>query len=93
MGDLDHVTLITAAREDVQGLTPEQRSLIKLCWGGWLTVVEAAAHLGLPVAFTKMLVADLLRSGHITAEAPTAPAPRGPSMELLKEVLRGLQRI
>ena len=46
LGTLDHVTLVTAtAREDQDHhrLGPEQRSLVRLCSGGWLSVAEIAA--------------------------------------------------
>ncbi|PRY39538.1 DUF742 domain-containing protein [Umezawaea tangerina] len=89
---LDHVTLITASREDVEGLEPETRRLVRLCLGGWLSVAEAAVHLGLPVSVTKVLVADLVDSGHVTATAPAAPAG-APSPQLLKDVLDGLRAL
>jgi DNA-directed RNA polymerase specialized sigma24 family protein len=85
----DHVTLVSAVRDDLDGLTPEQQRLIRLCLGGWLSIAEVAAHLVLPVSVTKVLLADLVDTGHITATAPrggAAPITR----ELLQEVHRAL---
>ncbi|MCS7482943.1 DUF742 domain-containing protein [Umezawaea endophytica] len=89
---LDHITLITATKDDVAGLEPEKRRLVRLCRGGWLSVAEAASHLDLPISVTKVLLADLVDSGHITATAPAAPAGV-PPRQLLKDVLDGLRAL
>ncbi|WP_199442133.1 DUF742 domain-containing protein [Umezawaea beigongshangensis] len=89
---LDHITLITAAREDLTDLGPEQCRLMRVCLGGWLSVAEVAANLRLPTSVTKVLLADLVDSGHITATAPAAPAGI-PGEQLLKDVLDGLRAL
>ncbi|WP_433498538.1 DUF742 domain-containing protein [Sphaerimonospora sp. CA-214678] len=90
---LDHVSLVIAGHDlPLAGLGPESRRLMVLCRGGALSVAEVAAHLGLPTGVVKVLLADLLDSGHITARAPARVADR-PSLELLQEVLDGLRAL
>lgn len=85
--DLDHVTLLFAANAPLAGLGLDHRRVMTLCQGGPLTVADVAAHLSLPFAVVKILVSDLIDSGHLSRPAPVAlPAP-----ELLKEVLDGLR--
>lgn len=68
--------------------TPQLRALLRLCGGGVLSVAEAAAHLVLPVSVVRILVGDLIATGHLQAHAGSFSEP---SMELLKEVLDGLR--
>jgi DNA-directed RNA polymerase specialized sigma24 family protein len=84
------VTLVTAAHDQVAGLSPEKRRAMQLCRGGSLSVAEVAAHLSLPISVTKVLISDLVDSGHILAQTPAARAEL-PQMEILQEVLDGLR--
>jgi hypothetical protein len=100
LGTLDHVTLVTAtatatAREDQDHhrLGPEQRSVVRLCSGGWLSVAEIAAHLALPSSVVKVLVADLVVAGHLTIGAAPAVPSQGPGADLLRQVLEGLHAL
>lgn len=86
----DLVTLVTASRTQVAGLNPEKRKVMELCQGGALSVAEVAAHLALPVSVTKVLLSDLVDSGHIVTRA-SATEPDEPSDRLLREVLDGLR--
>lgn len=55
-----------------------------------LSLAEVAGHLELPVSVTKVLVADLMDSGHLVTRAPIPSA--GPSdTGILQEVLDGLR--
>ncbi|WP_106399755.1 DUF742 domain-containing protein [Actinocorallia populi] len=85
----DLVTLVAVARPATTGLTPEQRRVMELCRGGALSVAEIAGHLRLPVTITKVLLSDLVDSGHLVVRSP-APSQR-PSAGLLQEVLDGLR--
>ncbi|GAA0947278.1 DUF742 domain-containing protein [Actinocorallia libanotica] len=85
----DLVTLVVAARTATTGLTPEQRRVMELCRGGALSVAEIAGHLRLPVSITKVLLSDLVDSGHLVVRSPS-PSQR-PSADLLQEVLDGLR--
>ncbi|MBP2328857.1 hypothetical protein JOF56_009242 [Kibdelosporangium banguiense] len=90
--DFHHITLISAVRNNFDGLTPEKARLVRLCLGGLLSVAEVAAHLALPVGVTKVLLGDLVDTGHITTTSPRArTAP--PTREVLEEVLHALQRL
>ncbi|ASU81916.1 DUF742 domain-containing protein [Nocardiopsis gilva YIM 90087] len=91
----DLVTLVMAAGDLSNGLpmadlSPEKRRIVELCRGGSLSVAEVAGHLELPVSVTKVLLSDLVDSGHLATRAP-APAARIPQAQLLQEVLDGLR--
>lgn len=88
---LDLVTLVMALhRRPLDGLNPEKRRVVHLCAGGALSVAETAAHLSLPVSVTKVLLSDLIDSGHLTVRPPVPRAQR-PDAQLLEEVLHGLR--
>lgn len=86
----DLVTLVTVGRTQLAGLNPEKRRVMELCQGGALSVAEVAAHLVLPVSVTKVLLSDLVDSGHIMTRA-SAIEPELPDDRLLREVLDGLR--
>nr|CEL15536.1 hypothetical protein [Kibdelosporangium sp. MJ126-NF4]CTQ98202.1 hypothetical protein [Kibdelosporangium sp. MJ126-NF4] len=86
----DVVTVVVATREQVSGLSPEKRRLMELCRGGALSVAEVAAHLSLPISVVKVLLSDLLDSGHIATHA-ALPRTIRPDLQLLKDVLDGLR--
>jgi Protein of unknown function (DUF742) len=90
---LDHVTLVTVGADpESHRMGPEQRSVLRLCAGGWLSVAEIAAHLALPSSVVKVLVADLVVSGQLIVGAATVPV-RGVSVDLLRQVLEGLHAL
>jgi hypothetical protein len=74
---------ITAPREVV--------ALVRMCQR-LLSLVEAAAHLELPVSLVKVLASDLVDSGHLTARSGV-PQAVPPDSQTLKEVLDGLRRL
>ena len=86
----DLVTLVMATKARTVGLSPEKRRVMELCQGGALSVAEVAGHLGLAVGITKVLLSDLVDSGHITTRAPV-PETSAPEDRLLREVLDGLR--
>jgi hypothetical protein len=86
----DLVTLVSMARHDLGGLSPEKRRVMELCRGGSLSVAEIAGHLDLPVSVTKVLLSDLMDSGHLMTRA-AGPEARLPEPRLLQEVLDGLR--
>jgi hypothetical protein len=87
----DLVTLVIAARDrPLAGLSPEKRRLVELCMPGALSVAEVAGHLQLPVSVTKVLLGDLVDSGHIVTRAPI-PKAELPDAQILQEVLDGLR--
>jgi DNA-binding NarL/FixJ family response regulator len=94
LSTLDHVTLVTVGTEqDHHRLSPEQRAVVRLCAGGWLSVAEIAAHLALPSSVVKVLVADLIVSGHLSSGGAAAVQPDVPHADLLRQVLEGLHAL
>ncbi|WP_307847612.1 DUF742 domain-containing protein [Streptomyces sp. F63] len=88
---LDFVTLVMAMNDrPLGGLSPEKKRLMELCRGGALSVAEVAGHLELSVSVVKVLLSDLIDSGHITTRAPV-PKAQLPQAQLLQEVLDGLR--
>jgi hypothetical protein len=88
---LDLVTLLIAADDlPLMGLSPEKRRMMELCRPGALSVAEVADCLELPVSVTKILIADLMDSGHLVTRAPI-PAARLSDARILQEVLDGLR--
>lgn len=101
---LDLITLLIAADDrPPTGLNPEKQRVMELCRPGALSLAEVAAHLRLPVSVTKVLVADLMDSGHIVTRTPSPgfpdpthqgghpPAARPFDVGILQEVLDGLR--
>ncbi|MEV5709887.1 DUF742 domain-containing protein [Actinoallomurus sp. NPDC052274] len=86
----DLVTLVMAARSDMTGLNPEKRRVLELCRGGALSVAEVAGHLSLPLSVVKVLLSDLVDSGHIVTRVG-GPDDGETSTRLLQEVLNGLR--
>jgi hypothetical protein len=88
----DLVTLVICTGGDLPrtGLTPEKLRIVELCRGGALSVAEIAGHLRLPIGVTKVLLSDLVDSGHLTTRA-AAPAAQSSKVRLLQEVLDGLR--
>lgn len=81
--DPDKPLAISASRE--------KRALLRMCTR-LLSLVEAAAHLELPVSIVTILASDLVDSGHLTARSGIPEATR-PDRDLLQEVLDGLRRL
>lgn len=86
----DLVTLVMAARSEATGLSPEKRRVLELCRGGALSVAEVAAYLSLPISVTKVLLSDLVDSGHVVTRVGGADNGDSPT-RLLQEVLDGLR--
>lgn len=71
--------------------TREERALVRMC-ERLLSLVEAAAHLELPVSLVKVVASDLVDSGHLIARSGVPQAVL-PDPQLLQEVLDGLRRL
>jgi hypothetical protein len=87
---LDPVMLVVGTGRSVSGATPEKRRLLQLCRGGALSVAEVAGHLQLPLSVTKVLLSDLIDSGHLAVRSP-GPEVHQPDVHLLQELLDGLR--
>jgi hypothetical protein len=93
--DLDLVTLVVAEFEPAAGMQSEHVRILELSRRP-IAVVELAAELRLPVSVVKILIGDLLDTGRLSLRRPSAP-PSGktrlPDMEILKQVLIGLESL
>ena len=93
---LDILTLVMAARTeaDITGLDREYREILRLCQHRALSVAEIAAHLNLLLAAVKVLVSDLIDSGHLIHRPPQpVPAAGRPDIKLLQAVLDGVRKL
>ncbi len=91
--DLLTMVMATGRRPDsCQG--PDYAQVLGLC-GGPVSVAEIAAHIRLPAVVTKVLLADLVDCGALTARAPVAVSAGAGSRTdraLLEAVLHGLRK-
>ncbi|MGK5499344.1 DUF742 domain-containing protein [Streptomyces sp. URMC 125] len=85
-------TLVTASEGALESriLEPESRTILELCSGGFLSVVEIAGHTGLPLGVVRVLLTDLAESGLVHTRAPVPIAERA-DRKLLEDVLNGLR--
>ncbi|MDB1086585.1 DUF742 domain-containing protein [Streptomyces sp. ACA25] len=93
---LDVITMVTATQDKpVTGLGPEQRAMVDLCRGGYLSVVEVAGHLRQPLTVTRVLLGDLLDTGHLVIRArESAPGTAElTDADILGRLLHGLQAL
>ena len=90
----DLVTLIVSECDPLSGMQSEYAEILRLCETP-TAVVEIASLLGLPVSIVRILLADLLAQGRITARHPrAAESPEDlPDPEILKQVLVGLRNL
>ncbi|MFE6690579.1 DUF742 domain-containing protein [Streptomyces sp. NPDC057743] len=94
--DFDLMTMVRATGRRPAGLQgPDYDRVLGLCDGRTVPVAEIAAHIRLPVAVAKVLLADLVDCGALATRTPSAvsagPAPR-PDRALLEAVLHGLRQ-
>lgn len=92
----DLVTIVVGETEPALGMQSEHVRILRLCRTHPTSVVELSSHLGLPVGVVKILLADLLAAGRISARHPRSAAPGGdlpPAPEMLRKVLRALQKL
>ncbi|GAA3242578.1 DUF742 domain-containing protein [Actinocorallia longicatena] len=87
---LDVVTLVIAEREPARGMQSEHAEILRLAREP-ISVVELSAELHLPVSVIKILLGDLLDTGGVTVRRRTLPPL--PDMEILKQVLIGLENL
>ncbi|AJC54559.1 MULTISPECIES: DUF742 domain-containing protein [Streptomyces] len=91
----DLMTMVRATGRRPAGLQgPDYDRVLGLCYRP-VPVAEVAAHVRLPAVVTKVLLADLVDCGALTARTPSAvsagPAPRT-DRALLEAVLHGLRQ-
>ncbi|MDQ0934569.1 DUF742 domain-containing protein [Streptomyces turgidiscabies] len=86
----DLVTLVVAESDPVPGMQSEHAAILRLTERP-TAVVELAAVLRLPVSITKVLLADLLATGRVSARHPRRTAVTDP--DILEQVLVGLRNL
>ncbi|MEU6082587.1 DUF742 domain-containing protein [Streptomyces sp. NPDC047108] len=93
---VDLITLVMSRRDAATtGLTPEERRVVDLCLRGALSVAEISSHLGLPPSVLRIVLDDLLDSGHVTSRTRIPSTGDRPirNRELLEAVLSGLRAL
>ncbi|WP_330231102.1 DUF742 domain-containing protein [Nocardia sp. NBC_00508] len=92
--NLDIITLVVAIRsaDEAATLDREYGEILRICQGRPLTIAEIAAGLHLLLATVKVLVSDLISSGHLIFSSPTPLLDR-PDVRLLQAVLDGVRNI
>jgi Protein of unknown function (DUF742) len=94
-GSLDIIALVVANTRPEQDLTlsPEQATILGLCWNSMLSVAEIAARSDLPLNVVRILLADLLDAGHVRVVSQPASAGEQPDERILREVINGLRAL
>jgi hypothetical protein len=92
--DLDLVTLIVRESAPSAGMQSEHVRILEIA-ARPTSVVELSSYLALPVSVVKILLADLLVTGKVSARHPSSAqaAGRTPDSEFLKKVLVGLRNL
>ncbi len=88
---LDMLSVVVAAGEPSPEMDPEHVQVLDLCHAP-LSVAEVAAYIRLPLAVTKVLIADLVDRGSMAVRASSSLSDAGDRV-LLEKLLDGLQRI
>ncbi|MFB9831265.1 DUF742 domain-containing protein [Actinoallomurus acaciae] len=89
--ELDLLSLVIATAQAPRGMDPEHHKVLGLCRTP-ISVAEVSAHMRLPVAVTKILLADLVECEAMAMRAPR-PTSGATDRVLLEKLLDGLQRI
>jgi predicted ArsR family transcriptional regulator len=64
-----------------------------MCQRRPLSIAEISAQMGLLLAAVKVLVSDLISSGHLIFRSPPPPATGRPDIKLLQAVLDGVRKL
>jgi hypothetical protein len=93
--ELDIITLVVAVRPeaDVAGLDREYGDILRMCQRRALSIAEISAQMGLLLAAVKVLVSDLINSGHLIYRSPPPPTTGRPDIKLLQAVLDGVRKL
>ena len=93
--ELDIITLVVAVRPeaDVARLDREYGDILRMCQQRPLSIAEISAQMGLLLAAVKVLVSDLISSGHLIYRSPPPPTTGRPDIKLLQAVLDGVRKL
>jgi hypothetical protein len=85
-------SIVTATERAGHGLRGEYRAVVELARQP-VSLIEIGAAIAAPLSVVRVLVADLVRDGHLDVHAPPpAFAHSGPSPLVHAQLLRGLRR-
>jgi hypothetical protein len=73
------------------GLGPRHRAVLELCHSIFLSMAEVSAHIHEPMSVVKVVVDDLITSGHMAARSPRLD--KRSKQTVLEELLHGLQKL
>lgn len=73
------------------GHSPEQVAIVRMCQRP-IAVAEISAHLDLPLSVVRVILGDLLHSGHITVRL-SQPTDTQISIDTLEAMLDGLRSL
>ncbi|MEE1800583.1 DUF742 domain-containing protein [Streptomyces sp. NPDC101062] len=90
----DLVTLVVAESDPTPGMQSEHVTILRMCQTP-TAVVEIAAQLQLPGSIVRIMLADLLDTGRISARHPRTDRSAGrlPDPHILEQVLVGLRNL
>lgn len=89
--DLQFETMVERTGADGQALRFEAARVHELA-GRTIAIAEISATLDVPIGAIKVLVGDLVGSGHLRLHRTTGPAETG-HVELLNRLITGLKRL
>jgi hypothetical protein len=92
-GDLPLEALVTVTdlgRQRSAALRAERRTIVELC-AGPVSVAELASYLHVPVGVARVLVSDLVSSGHLAVQLPRHGPDQRPDPVTLERLLDGLR--
>lgn len=88
---LELETMLTLnTREVPANLSSEHEAICRLC-RKTVSVAEVAAYQALPVGAARVLISDMVERGFIAATTSTDPS--GPTVDLMRRILEGLNRL
>ncbi|GHH15383.1 MULTISPECIES: DUF742 domain-containing protein [Streptomyces] len=73
-------------------LSPEHVDIVGLCRDEPQSVAELAAELDLPIGVVRVLIGDLVHTGHVHVTRPVPPAEL-PDESILRDVINGLRAL
>ena len=91
--NLDLLTLVVTVGANTDDLSwdREYAEILRMCRGRPQSIIEIAARLDLMVAAVKVLVSDLISSGHVIFRSP--PKHVGPDLHVIQAVLDGVRKL
>jgi len=87
--------LVTTAvgRQEARFAGQNQQRIITLCDGDHHSLAEVAALLSMPFGVVRVLVADMVADGLLTAHQVAREQTAGDRLQVLERVLSGLRRL